>query len=125
MRATALLADVRLPPEYWSYACRWVAYIHTHRVTEIAISKTLPGFGDVLLVRQAFKKPLSFEHRGFTGVCLGHDNRIAGGVLVVSVVNGELKEVCSAKVRNLGEKGWPGLQAFLPAWQVLELASPS
>ena len=25
VRATALLADVRLPPEYWSYACRWVA----------------------------------------------------------------------------------------------------
>ena len=39
-----------------------------------------------------------------TGMCLGHDGRIAGGVLVVSVVNGELKEVCSAKVRNLGEK---------------------
>ena len=38
------------------------------------------------------------------GVRLGHDSRIAGGVLVVSVVNGELKEVCSAKVRNLGEK---------------------
>ena len=35
---------------------------------------------------------------------MGHDSRIAGGVLVVSVVNGELKEVCSAKVRNLGEK---------------------
>ena len=30
VRATALLADVRLPPEYWSYACRWVAYVHTH-----------------------------------------------------------------------------------------------
>ena len=103
VRATALLADVRLPPEYWSYACRWVAYIHTHRVTEIAISKTLPHFGDVV-VHQAFKKPPSFENRGVTGVCLGHDSRIAGGVLVVSVVNGELKEVCSAKVRNLGEK---------------------
>ena len=43
---------------------------------------------------------------GVTGVCLGHDSRIAGGVLIVSVANGngELKEVCSAKVRNLGEK---------------------
>ena len=30
--------------------------------------------------------------------------RIAGGVLVVSVINGELKEVCSAKVRKLGER---------------------
>ena len=39
VRATALAANERLPPEYWSYACRWVAYIHTHRVTEIAIDK--------------------------------------------------------------------------------------
>ena len=31
---------------------------------------------------------------GRQGVCLGHDTRIAGGVLVVSVINGELKEVC-------------------------------
>ena len=61
--------------------------------------------GDVLVVvHQAFKRPPSFENRGVTGVCFGHDSRIAGGVLVVSVANGELKEVCSAKVRNLGEK---------------------
>ena len=104
VRATALLADVRLPPEYWSYACRWVAYVHTHRVTEIPINKALPHFGDVVVIHQAFKKPPSFENRGSTGVCLGHDTRIAGGVLVVSVVNGEMKEVCSAKVRKLGER---------------------
>ena len=104
VRATALLADVRLPPEYWSCACRWVAYLHTHQVTEIPINKALPHFGDVDVVHQAFKKPPSFENRGVTGVCLGHGSRIAGGVLVVSVVNGELEEVCSAKVRNSGEK---------------------
>ena len=50
------------------------------------------------------RRPPSFENRGTTRVCLGHDSRIAGGVLVASVVNGELKEVCSAKVRTLGEK---------------------
>ena len=104
VRATALLADVRLPPEYWSYACRWVAYVHTHRVTEIPINKTLPHFGDVVVMHQAFKKPPSFENRGSTGVCLGHDTRISGGVLVVSVINGEMKEVCTAKVRKLGER---------------------
>ena len=186
VRATALLADVRLPPEYWSYACRWVAYVHTHRVTEIPINKSLPHFGDVVVIHQAFKKPPSFENRGTTGVCLGHDARIAGGVLVVSVVNGEMKEVCSAKVRKLGERvgqawrlhvhpqdttrsayvnrqgevkwnlqdlevptveqcvkedalevqdirelglGWAwfvnDLRAFLPAWQDMELATPS
>ena len=104
VRATALLADVRLPPDYWSYACRWVAYVHTRRVTEIPINKALPHFGDVVVMHHAFKKPPSFENRGTTGVCLGHDTSIAGGVLVVSVVNGELKEVCSAKVRKLGER---------------------
>ena len=29
---------------------------------------------------------------------------LRGGIVVVSVINGELKEVCSAKVRKLGEK---------------------
>ena len=82
----------------------WRMYTQTHRVTEIPINKGLPHFGDVVVVHQASKKPPSFENRGVTGVCLGHDSRIAGGVLVVSVVNGELKEVCSAKVRVLGEK---------------------
>ena len=48
-------------------------------------------------MHHAFKKPPSFENHGTTGVCLGRDSRIAGGVLVVSVVNGELKEACSAK----------------------------
>ena len=78
--------------------------MHAHRVTEIAINKTLPHFGDVVVVRQALKKPHPFENRGVNGVCLGHDNCIAGGVLVVSVVNGALKEVCFAKVRGLGKK---------------------
>ena len=55
-------------------------------------------------MHQALKKPLAFENRCVIGVCLGHDNHLAGGVLVVSVVNGVLREVCSAKVRRLGEK---------------------
>ena len=148
--------------------------------------KALPHFGDVVVIHHAFKKPPSFENRGSTGVCLGHDSRIAGGVLVVSVVNGELREVYSAKVRKLGERvgqawrlhvhpqdssraayvnrkgevkwnlqdievptveqcvkedalevqdirelglGWASfvnyLRAFLPAWQDMELATPS
>ena len=58
VRATALLADVRLPPDYWSYACR-CAYIHTHRVTEIPINKTLPHFGDVVVMHHALSAPKS------------------------------------------------------------------
>ena len=70
----------------------------------IAINKTLPHFGDVVVVHQPFKKPPSFGSCGVAGAHLGHDNRVAGGVLVVSAVNGALKEVCSTKVRPLGEK---------------------
>ena len=51
---------------------------HTHRVTEIPINKALPHFGDVVVMHHAFKKPPSSENRGTTGVCLGHDSRIAG-----------------------------------------------
>ena len=58
VRATALLADLRLAPEYWSYVCRWVAYVDTHRVVQLPINKTpLPYFGDVA-VRSSTTWPL-------------------------------------------------------------------
>ena len=79
-------------------------YVHTHCVTEMAIDKSLPNFSDFVVVHQALKKPPSFENRGTTEVCLGHGSGVGGGVLVVSVINGTLREVCSAKVRRLGEK---------------------
>ena len=52
-------------------ACHRVAYIHTHRVTEILIDKGLPHFSHVVVVvvHQALKKPPPFENRGTTGVC--------------------------------------------------------
>ena len=37
--------------------------ICAHRVTEVAINKFLPHFGDVVVVHQALKKPPSFENR--------------------------------------------------------------
>ena len=35
-----------------------------------------------VMVHQALKKPPSFENRGTTRVCLGHDSRVSGGVIV-------------------------------------------
>ena len=106
MRAPALLADVRLPPEYWPYACSWVAYVYTHRVTEIAIGKALPNFGDVVVVHQALKKPPPFENRVATGVCLGYCHMKTGlrGGGACGFCDQWDCEVCSAKVRRLGEK---------------------
>ena len=62
VRATALLADVRLPPEYWSYACRWVAYVHTHRVFDLPIDNTLLVFGDCGGGSSTFEET-TFENR--------------------------------------------------------------
>ena len=47
VRATARLAEHRLPPDNWAYACRWVAYIHNHRVLGIRLNASYPLFGDV------------------------------------------------------------------------------
>ena len=73
VRATALLGEHRLPPDYWAYACKWGAYIHNHRVLGIRLSASCPLFGDVVVVHRFLKKPPSFEDRGVTGVCLGHN----------------------------------------------------
>ena len=42
VRATALLAEHRLPPDYWTYACKWVAYVHNHRSAEYQTQCKLP-----------------------------------------------------------------------------------
>ena len=52
VRATALLAEHRLPPDYWAYACRWVAYIHNHRVLGIKLNASYPLLGDVVVVHR-------------------------------------------------------------------------
>ena len=70
VRATALLAEHRLPPDYWACACKWMAYMHNHRVLGIRLNASYPLFGDVVVLHRFLKKPPSFEDRGITGVCL-------------------------------------------------------
>ena len=53
VRATALLAEHRLPPDYWTYACKWVAYVHNHRVLNIRLNAGYPLFGDVVVVHRS------------------------------------------------------------------------
>ena len=104
VRATALLAEHRLPPDYWAYACRWVAYIHNHRVLGIRLNASCPLFGDVVVVHRFLKKPPSFEDRGVTGVCLGHNPLVSGGVTVGTIMDGFFNVIVTAKVRKLGER---------------------
>ena len=104
VRATALLAENKLPPDYWAYACRWVAYIHNHRVLGIRLNASYPLFGDVVVVHRFLKKPPSFEDRGVTGVCLGHNPLVSGGVTVGTIMDGFFNVIVTAKVRKLGER---------------------
>ena len=104
VRATALLAEHRLPPDYWTYACKWVAYVHNHRVLSIKLNASYPLFGDVVVVHRFLKKPPSFEDRGITGVCLGHNPLVSGGVTVGTVSDGLFNVIVTAKVRKLGER---------------------
>ena len=104
VRATALLAEHRLPPDYWAYACKWVAYIHNHRVLGIRLNASYPLFGDVVVVHRFLKKPPSFEDRGVTGVCLGHNPLVSGGVTVGTIMDGFFNVIVTAKVRKLGER---------------------
>ena len=104
VRATALLAEHRLPPDYWTYACKWVAYVHNHRVLNIRLNAGYPLFGDVVVVHRFLKKPPSFEDRGITGVCLGHNPLVSGGVTVGTVSDGLFNVIVTAKVRRLGER---------------------
>ena len=104
VRATALLAEHRLPPDYWAYACRWVAYIHNHRVLGIRLNASYPLFGDVVVVHRFLKKPPSFEDRGVTGVSLGHNPLVSGGVTVGTILDGFFNVIVTAKVRKLGER---------------------
>ena len=104
VRATALLAEHRLPPDYWTYACKWVAYVHNHRVLNIRLNVGYPLFGDVVVVHRFLKKPPSFEDRGITGVCLGHNPLVSGGVTVGTVSDGLFNVIVTAKVRKLGER---------------------
>ena len=88
--ATALLAEHRLPPDYWFYAFRWVAYVHNDRVLGIRLNASYPLVGDVVVEcivsscwgcgsgAQILEKPSGFEDRGVTGVCLGHNPLTSG-----------------------------------------------
>ena len=99
VRATA---EHRLPPDDWAYACKWVAYVHNHRVLSIRLNASFPLFVDVAVVHRFLKRPPSFEDRGITGVCSGHSPLISGGVTVGVIVDGLFNVIVTAKVRKLG-----------------------
>ena len=78
--------------------------MHNHRVLGIRLSASYPLFGDVVVVHRFLKKLPSFEDRGITGVCLGHNPLISGGVTVGTITAGLFNVIVTAKVRKLDER---------------------
>ena len=62
--------------------------MHNHRVLSIRLNSGYPLFGDVVVVHRFLRGPPSFEDRGVTGVCLGHNPLVSGGVTVGTVTDG-------------------------------------
>ena len=54
---------------------------------------------DVVVVHRFLQKPPSFEDRGITGVCLGHNPLVSGAIM-----DGLFNVIVTAKVRKLGER---------------------
>ena len=78
--------------------------IYNHRVLGIRLNASYPLFGDVVVAHRFLKKPPSFENRGITGVCLGHNPLVSGGVTVGTITDGLFNVIVTAKVRELGER---------------------
>ena len=51
-----------------------------------------------------FEEAAEFEDRGITGVCLGHNPLVSGGVTVGTIMDGLFNVIVTAKVRKLGER---------------------
>ena len=85
VRATALLAEHPVSPDSWAYACRWVAYPQPPCV-EHPLKLFLSS-----LWRRGCSAPIFEEasgYRGITGVCLGHNPLVSGGVAVGTITHG-------------------------------------
>ena len=51
IKATVLLAANHLSTAYWNYAVAWVTYAYNNKVLAIPPKKTLPEFGQLILVK--------------------------------------------------------------------------
>ena len=77
--------------------------MHNHRALGIRLNAAYPLFGDVVVVHRFLKRPPTFEDRGITGVCLGHDPLVLWwrhGALLLK----DCSIIVVAKVRKLGER---------------------
>eukprot|EP00971_Amphidinium_carterae_P216958 4306905-Amphidinium_carterae.1 len=102
-RATATLIHAKMGPDFWPFACRYVAMMHNARVMETE-KMSSPAFGEAVVYNKQVDKPDAFTGRGEVGVFLGWNHNISHGANVLVEVDGEWDTVKTAKIRELKTK---------------------
>ena len=95
-KATVLLASKCLHTSFWCYAVAWVAKAYNDKVLGQKPRRTLPAFGQLLLVRT--KRDNKLQERGELGIMAGVYPEIPNGVIVLTVENNRIKEQYTAHV---------------------------
>eukprot|EP00971_Amphidinium_carterae_P092435 1830052-Amphidinium_carterae.3 len=102
-RTTATLIHAklgRMGPDFWPYACRYVAMLHNARVMETG-GLNSPVFGEAAAFNKQVDKPDAFTGKGEIGVFLGWNHNISHGANVLVEVDGEWGTVKSLNLRLL------------------------
>ena len=83
VKATVLLASRYLPTTLWCYAVPWVAYAYNQKTLGQTPKKSIPEFGQLLLLRT--KRENKFQDRAELGIMMGLYPQIAHGVVAVTI----------------------------------------
>ena len=81
VKATVLLASRYSPTTFWCYAVPWVAYTYNQKTLGQTPKKSIPEFGQLILVRT--KRDHKFQERAELGIMMGFYPQIPHGVVAV------------------------------------------
>ena len=97
VKATVLLASRYLPTTVWCYAVPWVAYTYNQKTLGQTPKKSIPEFGQLILVRA--KRDNKFQERAELGIMMGFYPQIPHGVIAVTIQrNKTISEIYTAHV---------------------------
>ena len=97
VKATVLLASRYLPTTLWCYAVPWVAYTYNQKTLGQIPKKTIPEFGQLVLLRT--KRANKFQDRAELGIMMGLYPQIPHGIVAVTIQrNKTISEVYTAHV---------------------------
>ena len=83
VKATVLLASRYLPTTLWCYAVPWVAYTYNQKTLGQTPKKTIPEFGQLILLRT--KRENKFQDRAELGIMMGLYPQIPHGIVAVTI----------------------------------------